>query len=52
MEKVDTRKLKPEVLQQLRHQAIRLRKKGVTYQAISDVIDVHYTMPIRMLHTN
>jgi hypothetical protein len=43
MEKIDTRKLKPEVLQQLRHQAIRLRKKGMTYQAISDVIDVHYT---------
>jgi transposase len=43
MEKTDTRKLKPEVLQQLRHQAIRLRKKGMTYKAISEVIDVHYT---------
>lgn len=43
MEKTDTRKLKPEVLQQLRHQAIRLRKKGMTYLAISEVIDVHYS---------
>jgi transposase len=43
MEKIDTRKLKPEVLQQLRHQAIRLRKKGLTYKAISEVIDVHYS---------
>ena len=43
MEKTDTRKLKPEALQQLRHQAIRLRKKGMTYKAISEVIDVHHT---------
>lgn len=43
MEKTDTRKLKPEVLQQLRHQAIRLRKKGMKYKAISEVIDVHYS---------
>ena len=43
MKKTDTRKLKPEVLQQLRHQAIRLRKKGMTYKAISEVIDVHYS---------
>ncbi len=43
MEKIDTRKLKPEVLQQIRHQAIRLRKKGLTYKAISEVIDVHYS---------
>lgn len=43
MEKIDTRRLKPEVLQQLRHQAIRLRKKGMTYQAISEVIEVHHT---------
>ena len=43
MEKTDTRKLKPEVLQQLRNQAIRLRKKGMTYKAISEVIDVHHT---------
>ena len=43
MEKIDTRKLKPEVLQQLRNQAIRLRKKGMTYKAISEVIDVHHT---------
>lgn len=43
MEKTDTRRLKPEVLQQLRHQAIRLRKKGMKYKAISEVIDVHHT---------
>ena len=43
MEKTDTRKLKLEALQQLRHQAIRLRKKGMTYKAISEVIDVHYS---------
>jgi len=43
MKKTDTRKLKSEVLQQLRHQAIRLRKKGMTYKAISEVIDVHYS---------
>ena len=43
MKKIDTRKLKPEVLQQLRHQAIRLRKKSMTYEAISEVIDVHPT---------
>ena len=43
MKKTDTRRLKPEVLQQLRHQAIRLRKKGMTYKAISEVIDVHDT---------
>ena len=43
MKKTDTRKLKMEALQQLRHQAIRLRKKGMTYKAISEVIDVHYS---------
>ena len=43
MEKTDTRKLKPEVLQQLRHQAIRLRKKGMKYKIISEIIDVHHT---------
>jgi len=43
MEKTDTRRLKPEVLQQLRHQAIRLRKKGMKDKAISEVIDVHHT---------
>ena len=43
MEKIDTRKLSQEALQQLRYQAIRLRKKGMTYQAISEIIDVHYS---------
>jgi transposase len=43
MEKTDTRKLEIELLQQLRQQAIRLRKKGMTYKAISEVIDVHYS---------
>ncbi len=43
MERIDTRKLSHEALQQLRHQAIRLRKKGMTYKEISEIIDVHYS---------
>lgn len=43
MKRIDTRKLSQDALQQLRNQAIRLRKKGKTYKEISEVIDVHYS---------
>ena len=43
METTDTRKLKPEVQQELRKQAMRLRKAGRTYKEIGQIIGVHYT---------
>jgi len=43
MEKIDTRKLKPEVQQQLRNQAIRLRKAGRCYAEISEITGLHPT---------
>lgn len=43
MNKTDTRKLKPEVQQELRHQAIRLRKAGRTHKEIGQIIGVHPT---------
>ena len=43
MEKIDTRKLKPEVQQHLRNQAIRLRKAGSTYSEIGEIVGVHPT---------
>ena len=43
MEKTDTRKLKPEVQQELRNQAIRLRKTGRTYKEIGAIVGVHPT---------
>ena len=43
MEKIDARKLSTEAQQQLRNQAIRLRKAGNTYQAIAEVVGVHHT---------
>ena len=43
MEKTDTRKLKPQVQQELRKQAIRLRKSGMTYKQIGKVVGVHPT---------
>ncbi len=42
MERTDARKLKPEVQQQLRKQAIHLRKKGWKYVDISEAVGVHY----------
>lgn len=42
MGKADTRRPKQEVLQQLREQAIRLRRKGWTYAAIAEAIGVSY----------
>jgi len=43
MEKTDTRKLKPEVQQELRNQAIRLRKAGRRYKEIGEIVGVHPT---------
>ena len=43
MEKTDTRKLKPEVQQELRNQAIRLRQSGMTYKEIGATVGVHPT---------
>jgi len=43
MEKRDTRRLKPEVQEELRKQAIRLRKKGMSYREIGEVLGVHHT---------
>lgn len=47
MKKTDARKLKPEVQQQLRHQAIRLRKTGRTYEEIAEIVGVHSTTVCR-----
>ena len=41
MERIDARKHKPEVQQQLRNQAIRLRKMGWKYTPISEVVGVN-----------
>ena len=43
MEKTDARKLTPEAQQQLRHQAIRLRKRGFTHHQIAGIIGAHPT---------
>jgi transposase len=44
MKKTDTRKLKPEVLEELRKQAIRLRKyQKKTYKEIEEITGVHHT---------
>jgi transposase len=41
MEKVDARSLKREVQQQLRNQAIRLRKSEKKYKEIAEIVGVH-----------
>lgn len=41
MEKQDTRTMSPESQEQLRRQAIRLRKKGMSYTAIADLLGAH-----------
>lgn len=41
MEKVDARSLKPEVQQQLRNQAIRLRRSRRKYKEIAEMVGVH-----------
>ena len=43
MEKVDARKLNTEAQQQLRNQAIRLRKSGRRYKEIAEITGVHET---------
>ena len=41
MEKQDGRKLKKEVQEQIRYQAIRLRKAGKKYKEIEGILGVH-----------
>ena len=41
MNKTDARKLKKEVQQQLRRQAVRLRSKSMTYKEIGEIVGVH-----------
>lgn len=43
MEKIDARKLNTEAQQQLRNQAIRLKKAGRTYKEIAEITGVHGT---------
>ena len=41
MEKIDARSLSREAQQQLRNQAIRLKKSGRTYDEIAEIVGVH-----------
>jgi transposase len=43
METIDTRKLKPDVQEQLRKQVVRLRKSGKTYKEIGEIVGIHFT---------
>ncbi len=43
MKKIDARKLTTEQQQLLRNQAIKLRKKGITYKEISEITGIHFT---------
>ena len=43
MEKRDARKLKVAAQQELRERGIKMREKGMSYQDIGDILDVHYT---------
>jgi len=43
MKKIDARKLSTEAQQQIRNQAIRLKKAGRTYKEISEITGVHET---------
>ena len=43
MEKIDARKLSTDAQQQLRNQAIRLRKQGRTYKEIAEIVGVQLT---------
>ena len=47
MENTDKRRLKPEVQQQLRQQAIRLKRGGRTLKEIAEIIGVHYVTVCR-----
>ncbi|MBF0422437.1 MAG: helix-turn-helix domain-containing protein, partial [Magnetococcales bacterium] len=41
IEKIDARRLGSEAQQQLRNQAIRLRKKGKPHAEIAEIVGVH-----------
>ena len=43
MWKIDTRKLKPDIQEQIRRQAVRLRKKGKKYTEIAETLGVSYS---------
>lgn len=43
MENIDTRKLKPEVQEQLRKQVVRLRNSGKSYKEIGEIVGIHPT---------
>lgn len=43
MKKIDTRTLKQEVQEQIRFQAVRLRKRGKKYKEIADILGVSYS---------
>ncbi len=43
MKKIDTRTLKPEVQEQIRYQAVRLRKAGKKYKEIGELLGVSYS---------
>ena len=43
MEQIDTRTLKPEVQEQIRYQAVRLRKAGKKYKEIGELLGVSYS---------
>ena len=41
MEKTDARRLRPETQEQIRRQAIRLKKKGMSFTAVGEIVGVH-----------
>ena len=47
MKKIDARKLPTEAQQQIRNQAIRLKKSGKTYDEVSDITSVHKSTIVR-----
>jgi len=47
MKKIDARKLPTEAQQQIRNQAIRLKKSGKTYNEVSDITCVHKSTILR-----
>ena len=51
MEKIDARKLSTEAQQQLRNQAIRLKKAGRTYKEIAEITGVHGTTACKWYKT-
>ncbi|MBC8554162.1 MAG: IS630 family transposase [Candidatus Brocadiales bacterium] len=47
MKKIDARKLSTEAQQQIRNQAIRLKKSGKTYDEVSEITSVHKSSIVR-----